>query len=193
MSISRLIRTGLAGLAVLASTPLMADQLPIPVDAKVVGQTSAQELEQEQERVYPLGSLRKISNVVRMEGKVEGRGKVSYATYQLPAERSANEAFTAAREALQTAGGYPLFWCQGQDCGESSLWSAQLAGRFNLTGADNQHIHLIRDFGGTVNAIAFGRLDAWISGDVAPVVNLHYLDPLRCRTNIFVSIFATRL
>ena len=61
------------------------------------------------------------------------------------------------------------------------------------TGADNQHIHLIRDFGGTVNAIAFGRLDAWISGDVAPVVNLHYLAPLRCRTNIFVSIFATRL
>lgn len=143
MSISRLIRTGLAGLAVLASTPLMADQLPIPVDAKVVGQTSAQELEQEQERVYPLGSLRKISNVVRMEGKVEGRGKVSYATYQLPAERSANEAFTAAREALQTAGGYPLFWCQGQDCGESSLWSAQLAGRFNLTGADNQQAFIL--------------------------------------------------
>ena len=139
MSISRLLLTGLASLAVFASPLLVADELPVPLDAKVVDERPAQE----QERVYPLGSLRKISNVVRMEGKVEARGQVSYATYQLPPERGANEAFTAAREALQAAGGYPLFWCQAQDCGESSLWSAQLAGRFNLTGADNQQAFIL--------------------------------------------------
>ncbi|HAL67376.1 MAG TPA: DUF4892 domain-containing protein, partial [Pseudomonas sp.] len=101
------LRGLLAISALLASTTLWAGSLPVPVDAKVVDQRPAVE----QERIYPLGPLRKISGRLRVEDKVESRGQVSSTTYELPVERSAREAFTRAREALQQDGGYPLFWC----------------------------------------------------------------------------------
>ncbi len=81
----------------LASPVLWAGSLPVPVDAKVVDQRPAVE----QERVYPMGPLRKISGRLRVENKVESRGQVSSVTYELPVERTAREAFTTAREELQ--------------------------------------------------------------------------------------------
>ncbi|MDN7143825.1 DUF4892 domain-containing protein [Pseudomonas sp. JQ170] len=139
MSITRYRQAVAAGLAVLFSAPLLAEGLPVPVDAKVVVERSAAD----QERIYPLGSLRKISGQLRAEGKIESRGQVSSVTYELPAERSANDAFTAAREALQKEGGYPLFWCQARDCGENSLWANEVFKNSRLGGADDQQAFIL--------------------------------------------------
>ncbi|CAM3603166.1 DUF4892 domain-containing protein [Pseudomonas wadenswilerensis] len=129
----------MAGLGVLASAPLLAEGLPVPLDAKVVDQRPPVL----QERIYPLGGLRKISNQLRVDGKIESRGQVSSTTYELPRERSANEAFTAAREALQKDGGYPLFWCQARDCGENSLWANEVFKNRTLSGADEQQAFIL--------------------------------------------------
>ncbi|PSS52769.1 DUF4892 domain-containing protein [Pseudomonas sp. BBP2017] len=139
MNLKYCIRTAFAGLGILVSAPLLAEGLPVPVDGKVVDQRPALV----QERVYPLGSLRKISNQLRVEGKIESRGQVSSVTYELPRERSANEAFTAAREALQKDGGYPLFWCQARDCGENSLWANEVFKNRQLSGADEQQAFIL--------------------------------------------------
>lgn len=139
MSIKRYGQAALASLAVLCSTPLLADALPVPVDAKVVDQRPAVV----QERIYPLGGLRKISNQLRMDGKIESRGQVSSFTYELPSERGANDAFTAAREALQKDGGYPLFWCQARDCGENSLWANEIFKNRLLSGSDDQQAFIL--------------------------------------------------
>ncbi|MDD2061267.1 DUF4892 domain-containing protein [Pseudomonas sp. GD03860] len=139
MSIKRYGHAVAASFAVLLSAPLLAEGLPVPVDAKVVVERSAAD----QERIYPLGSLRKISGQLRTEGKIESRGQVSSITYELPPERSANEAFTAAREALQQDGGYPLFWCQARDCGENSLWANEVFKNSRLGGADDQQAFIL--------------------------------------------------
>ncbi|ROL63025.1 DUF4892 domain-containing protein [Pseudomonas vranovensis] len=139
MRLKLFTRAAMAGLGVLASLPLLADGLPVPLDAKVVDQRAAVQ----QERIYPLGGLRKISNQLRVEGKIESRGQVSSTTYELPRERSANEAFTAAREALQNDGGYPLFWCQARDCGENSLWANEVFKNRTLSGADEQQAFIL--------------------------------------------------
>ncbi|MCW2267290.1 hypothetical protein D3C77_35790 [compost metagenome] len=139
MSITRYRQAVAAGIAVLFSAPLLAEGLPVPVDAKVVVERSAAD----QERIYPLGSLRKISGQLRAEGKIESRGQVSSVTYELPPERSANEAFTSAREALQKEGGYPLFWCQARDCGENSLWANEVFKNSRLGGADDQQAFIL--------------------------------------------------
>ncbi|MBF8794885.1 DUF4892 domain-containing protein [Pseudomonas monteilii] len=123
----------------LASPLSWAGSLPVPVDAKVVDQRPAVE----QERVYPMGPLRKISGRLRVEEKVESRGQVSSVTYELPAERTAREAFTSAREALQRDGGYPLFWCQGRDCGEASLWANEVFANARLNGGDEQQAFIL--------------------------------------------------
>ena len=133
------IRTALAACLVLASPVLWAGSLPVPQDAKVVDQRPAVE----QERVYPMGPLRKISGRLRVDDKVESRGQVSSVTYELPVERTAREAFTSAREALVRDGGYPLFWCQGRDCGEASLWANDVFANARLNGGDEQQAFIL--------------------------------------------------
>jgi hypothetical protein len=113
--------------------------VPAPDDASVVDQRPAVE----QERIYPLGAVRKISSQVRMDGRIAGKGEVSSVTYQLPVERTANQAFTAAREALQKQGAQLLFWCEARDCGESSLWANEIFGNSRLYGGDEQQAFLL--------------------------------------------------
>ncbi|WP_080378221.1 MULTISPECIES: DUF4892 domain-containing protein [Pseudomonas syringae group] len=115
------------------------DILPRLADTEIVDYRPAAELE----RVYPLGSIRKISGQLRFDGQVNARGKLTSVTYQLPAERTSDDAFTAAREALQQQGAELLFWCQARDCGESSLWANEVFGNAKLYGADDRQAYLL--------------------------------------------------
>ena len=134
--------------ASLLSTAVMAADVPgssdLPIvprltDAEIVDYRPASELE----RIYPMGSIRKISGQLRFDGQVSARGNVTGVTYQLPSERTSAEAFTAAREALQAQGAELLFWCQARDCGESSLWANEVFGNAKLYGADEQQAYLL--------------------------------------------------
>lgn len=134
--------------ASLLSTAVMAADVPgssdlqiVPrfTDAEIVDYRPASELE----RIYPMGSVRKISGQLRFDGQVSARGTVTGVTYQLPSERTSAEAFTAAREALQAQGAELLFWCQARDCGESSLWANEVFGNAKLYGADEQQAYLL--------------------------------------------------
>jgi hypothetical protein len=113
--------------------------VPRMADAQIVDYRPAAGLE----RIYPLGSIRKISGQLRFDGQVSARGNVTSVTYELPPEHSSIEAFTAAREALQKQGAGLLFWCQARDCGESSLWANEVFGNAKLYGADDQQAYLL--------------------------------------------------
>ncbi|KPA90882.1 DUF4892 domain-containing protein [Pseudomonas sp. RHF3.3-3] len=138
---------GALGLACFSGVLLAADvpgshDLPLVprlADAQIVDYRAPTELE----RIYPQGSIRKISNRLRSEGQVNARGQMTSVTYELPPEHSANEAFTAAREALQKEGAQLLFWCQARDCGENSLWANEVFGNPLLSGADDQQAYLL--------------------------------------------------
>ena len=113
--------------------------VPRLADAQIVDYSVKPDVE----RIYPMGSIRKISGRLRFEGQVTSRGQTTAVTYELPAEHSATEAFTAAREALQKQGAELLFWCQARDCGESSLWANEVFGNAKLVGADGQQEYLL--------------------------------------------------
>lgn len=113
--------------------------VPRMVDAQVVDYRPPVEIE----RIYPLGSIRKISGQLRFDGQVSARGNTTSVTYELPPEHSSIEAFTAAREALQKQDAQLLFWCQARDCGESSLWANEVFGNAKLYGADNGQAYLL--------------------------------------------------
>ncbi|MDD0996322.1 DUF4892 domain-containing protein [Pseudomonas sp. TNT2022 ID1044] len=113
--------------------------VPSMVDAQVVDYRPPVEIE----RIYPLGSIRKISGQLRFDGQVSARGNATSVTYELPPEHSSIEAFTAAREALQKQDAQLLFWCQARDCGESSLWANEVFGNAKLYGADNGQAYLL--------------------------------------------------
>ncbi|MGO1270087.1 MAG: DUF4892 domain-containing protein, partial [Pseudomonas bubulae] len=66
--------------------------VPRLADAQIVDYSVRPDVE----RIYPMGSIRKISGRLRFEGQVNARGQITAVTYELPAEHSATEAFTAA-------------------------------------------------------------------------------------------------
>ncbi|KQB52116.1 hypothetical protein AQS70_04105 [Pseudomonas endophytica] len=113
--------------------------IPRLADAQIVDYSVKPDIE----RIYPMGRLRKISGRLRFEEQVTSRGQTMAITYELPAEHSGFEALTAAREALQAQGAELLFWCEGRDCGESSLWANEVFGNSKLVGADDRQSYLL--------------------------------------------------
>lgn len=114
-------------------------QLPQFARAKVV----EYQQDTEQERVFPAAALRRISGQLRMEAQVAGVGDLTTITYLLPVGHTADEAFTSAREQLQTQGAQLLFWCQGRDCGASSLWANNVFANAKLNGGDEQQAYAL--------------------------------------------------
>lgn len=107
MRLSRVLGVSICGsllsaIACAADVPGSHDLEGVPrlADAEIVDYRPVTELE----RIYPLGSIRKISGQLRFDGQIGARGNVTSVTYQLPAEHTSDEAFTAAREALQKQG-----------------------------------------------------------------------------------------
>jgi hypothetical protein len=140
-SLSLLALCSFSPLLLAADVPGSQDLPIVPrmVDAQIVDYRAPVDIE----RIYPLGSIRKISGQLRFDGQVSARGNATSVTYELPPEHSSTEAFTAAREALQKQDAQLLFWCQARDCGESSLWANEVFGNAKLYGADNEQAYLL--------------------------------------------------
>ncbi|MDT4850582.1 hypothetical protein FQZ97_847350 [compost metagenome] len=97
----------------------------------------------DQERVYPQSSIRRISNRLRMERQVEAEGRQTSVTYRLPSGHSSGDAFDRARKDLLAGGAELLYWCQGRDCGSSSLWANAIFGNSKLYGPDEQQAYML--------------------------------------------------
>ncbi|WP_425915024.1 DUF4892 domain-containing protein [Pseudomonas sp. GWSMS-1] len=97
----------------------------------------------EQERIYPQGSIRRISGNLRYEREVAAKGELTAVTYELPRTHSANEVFANAREALQAQDAELLYWCVGRECGSSSLWANAVFDNTRLTGADDEQTYAL--------------------------------------------------
>lgn len=143
----RLFRPLAAFLVVLAGQALAADLpdshdlalLPRYPRAQIVEFGSSAAVE----RGYPRGAISRISGRLRMEGEVRALGALTALTYQLPDEDASAEAFAAARKDLLKADATPLFWCEGRDCGSSSLLANAVFGSAMLYGPDDQQAYLL--------------------------------------------------
>ena len=113
--------------------------LPRFPGSKIVGFEQAAD----QERIYPQGSIRRISGRLRYEREVALQGQLTAVTYELPRSHSADEVFTAARKALQAQDAELLYWCQGRECGSSSLWANAVFDQSILYGSDDQQAYLL--------------------------------------------------
>lgn len=96
-----------------------------------------------QERIYPQGSIRRISGRLRYEREILAQGQHTAVTYELPRTHSADQVFGEAREALLKQGAELLYWCQGRECGASSLWANAVFGNATLYGSDDQQAYAL--------------------------------------------------
>ena len=96
-----------------------------------------------EERRYPLDGVRRISGQLRMSREVLAEGRVTALTYRLPDEHSPGEALEQARDHLQQAGAQLLFWCEGRDCGSSSLLANAIFGNAKLYGPEERQSYML--------------------------------------------------
>ena len=96
-----------------------------------------------QERVLPTGPLSRISGKLRIEPQVRAEGQLTALTYALPAGHTALDVFNAARNQVQASGAELLYWCQGRDCGSSSLWANSVFANAQLYGSEDQQAYAL--------------------------------------------------
>jgi hypothetical protein len=116
------------------------DSLARYPQAQIVG---FKEKQQVPERTYPLDSIRRISGRLRMGNQVSASGQLTAVTYQLPEMHTGIEAFEQARNRLLEEGAELLFWCEGRECGSSSLWANEVFQRSTLYGPDARQAYLL--------------------------------------------------
>ncbi|GAB3389556.1 DUF4892 domain-containing protein [Azotobacter armeniacus] len=131
----------------LASSLLPAADLPDSHDLEVLPRYPNAEIvafrQGDAERSYPLGGIRRISGRLRYEREVLVEGALTAATYRLPVGHAAAEAFTRAREVLLGQGAELLYWCDGRECGSSSLWANTVFGNARLYGPDERQAYAL--------------------------------------------------
>ena len=143
----RSLRRGLFAAALLAAAAVRADVpdsadlefLPRFAHAEIVDYRQADNVE----RFYPQGALRRISGRLRMDAELDVSGRLRALTYELPEGHDSGEAFAQARAALLAQGARPLHWCEGRECGASSLWANEVFGNARLYGPDEQQAYLL--------------------------------------------------
>ncbi|MDM7858109.1 DUF4892 domain-containing protein [Thiopseudomonas acetoxidans] len=108
--------------------------LPPLQNARVINSSQQEAVE----KIYPLGSVRRISGRLRYTGEVLLHGQQSVLTVQLASTHTAGDAFMAARDYLEQHDAQMLFWCEGKDCGPSNLWANAVFDTARLYGPDEQ-------------------------------------------------------
>lgn len=135
-------------IAGLCSSVAVAADVPGSSDLEVLPRFPASQIvtykqDAQVERIYPQGSIRRISGRLRYEREILVQGDHQALTYLLPDTHSADQVFTDARERLQAQGAELLYWCEGRECGASSLWANSVFGNATLYGADNQQAYAL--------------------------------------------------
>ncbi|UUY07563.1 DUF4892 domain-containing protein [Pseudomonas sp. J452] len=131
----------------LSGSALAAD-MPGSQDLEVLPRAARSEIVDYQdvaslERRYPLGAVQRISSQLRLEREVLAEGRLRALTYRLPDEHPPREALAAARHALLEQGAQLLYWCEGRECGSSSLWANNIFDNAKLYGPEERQSYLL--------------------------------------------------
>jgi hypothetical protein len=132
---------------VLCSAQLTAAQTVLDAVAELPALVDSQLLESKEEsaieKIYPLGTVSRISGRLRFADELTVSGGRNLATWQLSPVHQAPEAFRQGRELLQQRGARLLFWCEGRDCGPSNLWANAVLGNARLYGPDERQMYAV--------------------------------------------------
>lgn len=108
-------------------------------DAKVITQKQQDGVE----KIYPQGSVSRISGRMRYGQEVLVRGSVDVLTVQLAEPHEALAAFDASRALLQGQQANMLYWCAARECGPSNLWANQVFANARLYGPDDRQAYAL--------------------------------------------------
>lgn len=131
-----LLALSLCGIAApsVAATPVIE---PFP-NAEV----ARQQVDPEVEHTVVIGNIRRINNQIRAEREVQAEGELVRTSWLIPQGHTAREAMAHAVGQLQEHPHTTLFFCEGRECGSSSLWANQVLGYSRLYGPEENQSYL---------------------------------------------------
>lgn len=118
----------------MAATPVIE-----PLPRAEVAQERVQE---DTEHTVVIGNIRRINNEVRAEREVLAEGELLRISWRIPEGHTAREAMAHAVKQLQEHPHTTLFFCEGRECGSSSLWANQVLGYSRLYGPEENQSYL---------------------------------------------------
>lgn len=126
----------LSGLA----APTVAADLAIKAYPRA--ELAQKQVQPDAEHVMVIGSIRRINNQVRAEREVLAEGELVRITWRIPEGHSARDAMAHAAAQLQQHPHTTLFFCEGRECGSSSLWANQVLDYSRLYGPEENQLYL---------------------------------------------------
>lgn len=137
---------GLSGVMLaLMAQPSLAEDLserlhldPFPRATLIQSSTEA-----DADHAVVIGSIRRINNQLRAEREVRTTGELIRATYEIPAEHGRQEALEFAKSQLMSQPNSMLYFCEGRECGSSSLWANQVLGNARLYGPEDNQAYIV--------------------------------------------------
>ncbi|WP_373185578.1 DUF4892 domain-containing protein [Halopseudomonas sp.] len=89
-----------------------------------------------------IGLVRKVNNRLRAEREVRAIGELIRVTFEIPRAHSSVEAFDHAKEQLLARPHSMLYYCEGRECGASSLWANEVLDNSRLYGPEENQAYL---------------------------------------------------
>ncbi|GGD08872.1 DUF4892 domain-containing protein [Halopseudomonas salina] len=127
----------LAPLALAETVPQGLSINPFPgaqiTDSKVLPQA---------DHAVVIGLVRKVNNRLRAEREVRATGELIRVTFEIPRIHSRAEGFEHVRDQLLARPHSMLFYCEGRECGASSLWANEVLDNSRLYGPEENQAYL---------------------------------------------------
>ncbi len=141
MNCRYLLRPALLSLALGVVAPLGAAE-KLVIDPFPRAEVARERVLENTEHTVVIGNIRRINNQLRAEREVQVVGELIRTSWLIPTGHNAREAMYHAVDQLQTHAHTTLFFCEGRECGSSSLWANQVLDYSRLYGPEDNQLYL---------------------------------------------------
>ena len=188
MNCRHLARPVLLSLALAVVAPLAAaDKLVI--EAFPRAEVARERVLDNTEHTVVIGNIRRINNQLRAERDVQAVGELIRTSWRIPAGHGAREAMYHAADQLQARAHTTLFFCEGRECGSSSLWANQVLDFSRLYGPEDNQLYLALRLDDEPQR--FVSLYAITRGNQQVYLHMDQLTPLEPVTEVLYPTAAT--
>lgn len=136
-----IVRPALLAVVLGLAAPLSAAETLV-IEAFPRAEVARERVQENIEHSVVIGNIRRINNQLRAEREVQAEGELIRTSWLIPAGHTAREAMAHAVSQLQKHPHTILFFCEGRECGSSSLWANQVLNNSRLYGPEDNQLYL---------------------------------------------------
>lgn len=132
------------GFLLLAQVAIAEESVPegLVIEPFPGAEVTHSEVRPDADHAVVIGLVRKINNRLRAEREVRATGELIRVTFEIPRAHSRVEAFDHAKEQLLSRPHSMLYYCEGRECGASSLWANEVLDNSRLYGPEGSQAYL---------------------------------------------------